>query len=326
MLRLPLHLTCAVVSLFSAACAMSARAQSAGPSISPRPDPRQISTPEPLLHADSSLVLIPAHVTRPNGVPVTGLQKENFRIIENDVEQRITHFTQDDAPVSVGLLLDVSGSMRPKMTKAVEAAVAFFRTSNTQDEFSLIEFSDGAKLCIPFTRDVDEVAARIGHTHPFGQTALLDAVHLGLRSMKSAHNDRKALVILSDGGDNHSRHSATEIKNELYESDVQVFAMGVFDAVIGEQSPEEERNGPQLLDQLAEQSGGRHYRIRNVSDLPAISAKIGNELRNEYLLGYYPEQMQRDGRFHAVTLQLQGLESPLDLKTSYRRGYHAPAE
>lgn len=326
MIRLPQHLTWAVVSLSLAMSVISARAQSAGPAIVPRPDPRQISTPAPVLHADSSLVLIPAHVTRPNGVPVTGLQKENFRITENDVEQRITHFTQDDAPVSVGLLLDVSGSMRPKMTKAVEAAAAFFRTSNTQDEFSLIEFSDGAKLCIPFTRDVDQVTARIGHTHPFGQTALLDAVHLALRSMKSAHNDRKALVILSDGGDNHSRHSATEIKYELLESDVQVFAMGVFDSELGERTPEEERNGPQLLDQLAEQSGGRHYRIENVGDLPAISAKIGSELRNEYLLGYYPDQMRRDGKYHAITLQLQGPELTPNLRTSYRRGYHAPTE
>ncbi len=323
MIRLPLHLTCAVVSLFSV---LVCRAQSPVASIVPRPDPRQISTPAPVLHADSSLVIIPAHVTRPNGVPVTGLQKDNFRITENQVEQRITHFTQDDAPVSVGLLLDVSGSMRPKMTKAVEAASAFFRTSNAQDEFSLIEFSDRAKLCIPFTLDVDEVTARIGRTHPFGQTALLDAVHLALQGMKQAKNDRKALVILSDGGDNHSRRSAAEIKNELFESDVQVFAMGIFDAALGEAAPDEEKNGPQLLDQLAEQSGGRHYRIQNLNDLPAISAKIGNELRNEYLLGYYPGQMQRDGRYHAVTLQLQGLAPTPELKTTYRRGYHAPAQ
>ncbi len=327
MLRLPLFVTCAAISLCSLLPQISVRAQTPVlASITPRPDPRPMSAPAPVLRAESSLVLIPAHVSRSNGTTVTGLRKTNFQIMENEVEQRITHFTEDDAPVSVGLLLDVSGSMRPNMTKAVEAAAAFFRTSNTQDEYSLIEFSDRAKLCIPFTRDVDDVTARIGRTHPFGRTALLDAVHLALRSMKQARNDRKALVIFSDGGDNQSRHSAAEIKNELLESDVQVFAMGIFASDLSEGAPEEEKNGPRLLDQLAEQSGGRHYRIQNVQDLPVISAKIGNELRNEYLLGYYPAQVERDGKYHAVTLKLQGPEAAPDLRTSYRRGYRAPAE
>ncbi len=295
----------------------------ASPTLSPRSKPGSADTAEPVLHTDSSLVLIPVHVTRADGAPITNLQKSHFRVTENDVEQIITHFSQDDAPVSVGLLLDISGSMRPKMAKAVEAAEAFFRTSNPQDEFSLIEFSDSAKLCIPFTVDVNDVTDRIERTRPFGRTALLDAVHLCLRSMKQARHERKAIVIVSDGGDNWSRHSAREIKNELLESDVQVYAMGIYGLDTGK-STAEEKNGPQLLDELAEQSGGRHYRVDNLKDLPAISARIGNELRNEYLIGYYPNPCPHNGKYHPVQVKVNDPDLTVQLRTSYRRGYYAP--
>jgi VWFA-related protein len=279
---------------------------------------------QPTLRADSSLVLIPTHVTEVSGSSVTNLRKENFRIFEDQVEQTVSYFTRDDAPVSVGLLFDVSGSMRNKMHTACEAVASFFTTSNREDEFFLIEFGERAKLVAPFTGDSGELYDIIAHTKPWGRTALLDAVHLGLKHMAQARNPRKAIVIISDGGDNRSRHSVREIKNAVLESDVQVYAMGIFDREEAANAPGEERNGPRLLDELAEQSGGRHYALDNLSDLPAISAKIGNELRNEYLLGYYPNHFSRDGKYHQIKVQL--VSGSPDLRTYYRRGYHAPTQ
>ncbi len=163
------------------------------------------------------------------GTPITDLHKEDFKVFEDGVEQPITNFSQEDAPLSIGLLFDISGSMRNKIKKATEAAAAFFKTSNPQDEFFLIEFSDRPKLTVPFTSDPDEVYDRIAHTKPFGRTSLLDAIHMAMGEMKHARNTRKALIIVSDGGDNRSRHTEREIKNAMLESDLQVYAMGIFD-------------------------------------------------------------------------------------------------
>src|SRR5271165_1926868 len=159
------------------------------------------------LRVDSSLVLIPVHVTNAIGTPVTDLTPENFRILEENREQKITVFAKDDAPVSIGLLLDSSGSMQNKMKRASEAAATFFKTSNDQDEYFLIEFNEKPKLTVPFTFDSDLVYRRITRSHPFGRTSLLDAIHMAMVNMKSARTLRKAIVIFSDGGDNRSRHT-----------------------------------------------------------------------------------------------------------------------
>lgn len=284
------------------------------------------AAPDVALRADSSLVVIPAHVTTLTGASVTTLHKEDFRVLENDTEQTIASFAQEDAPVSIGFLFDASGSMLAKMPKALEAAAALFKTANEDDEFFLIQFSNGAKMSVPYTRDSGELYDQMSHIRPFGMTALLDAIHLGLTQMKKAHHLRKALVILSDGGDNWSRHTAREVKRELQESDVQVYAMGIFDRNLSKRDPEEERNGPRLLSELAEQSGGREYPVDNLAELPAISARLGNELRNQYLLGYYPTGLARDGKFHEVTVKLTNAGDRPMFRTYYRRGYYAPTE
>jgi Ca-activated chloride channel homolog len=275
-----------------------------------------------VLRSDSSLVIIPAHVTTDAGFSVTSLAKENFRLVEDNIEQPIVHFDQDDAPVSIGLLFDKSGSMRDKMQKAAEAVSEFFKTANPDDEFFLVEFSDRAKLVVPFTPDAGLLFNFISHTKPFGMTSLLDAIHLSLAQMKKARNSRKAIVIISDGGDNWSRHSAREIRNNLLESDVQLYAMGIFDRGYSKRKEPETRNGPALLDELARQTGGRNYPIDDLNDLPAISAKIGNDLRNEYLLGYYPASI-RDGKYHQVKVSLSPPGDMPALRAYYRKGYYA---
>jgi VWFA-related protein len=294
--------------------------------IQPRPRPRTAEfRPEPLLRIDSSLVLIPVQVTTAIGATVMGLERENFRVVEDRVDQTISTFLTEDAPVSIGFLFDTSGSMRWKMNKAAEAAAEFFRTANPEDEFFLVEFNDKARLISPFTRDCEALYQQIAHVRAVGRTTLFDAIALGLAEMKKAKYVRKALVILSDGGDNWSRRSAREIRAALAESDVQVYAMGIFDEDLSKRHPEEERNGPRLLDELTKLTGGWHYPVPTLDDLPDISARIGREMRNQYLLGYYSTNRAKDGKYRQVVVKLDAPEAR-DLRTFYRRGYYAPAD
>lgn len=294
--------------------------------IVPRPQPGRAadaSMLHPDLRVDVPLVLIPVQVTTPLGVSITDLKQGNFRVFEDGVEQAITQFAQEDAPLSIGLVFDSSSSMRNKLRKSMEAAAAFFKTANSEDEFFLVEFNERAKLAVPFTRDSDEIFKRILHAWPFGRTSLLDAIHLGLVQMKKARHPRKAIVILSDGGDNCSRYTAGEIKDAVRESDVQVYAMGIFDSEETPKRTAEEQNGPHLLDQLAEATGGSHYPVRNLNDLPGICARIGGELRNQYLLGYSPSFPRNDGKYRQVKVTiLPPADTPL-LKANYRPGYYA---
>jgi Ca-activated chloride channel homolog len=298
------------------AVAVVARAETAHLDDGPAP------TPSPLLRVDTSLVLIPVTVTDTFGAPVTGLNHESFRVFEDKVEQKIAAVYTEDAPVSVGLLFDSSGSMRTKWRKATEAAAAFFRTTGDQDEFFLIEFNDRAKLVLPFTPDAGEVRAQIARSKPSGRTSLIDAIYLAVAQMKHARYPRRALVIVSDGGDNWSRHSVREMKDALIESGVQVYAMGIFDGDYEHNHPVEERDGPELLDEITALSGGRDFRIDSADDLPAISERLGRQLRSQYLLGYYSTDPTRDGRYRQVQVKLT-LPNALDLRTTYRRGYYS---
>lgn len=292
----------------------------------PRPVPSEDAERErPLLRVDSSLVLIPAHVTNALGASVTGLNRESFRVFEDGAEQAVRAFFTEDAPLSIGILFDDSGSMQSKMKKAAEAADTFFREANPQDEYFLVRFNDRARLVVPFTSEPAEVYKRIRAMRPFGRTSLLDAVYLALQQMKHARYSRKALVIVSDGGDNWSRHSRGEVIDAVLESDVQIYAMGIFGANLNGSAPLEERNGPRLLDELSAQSGGRHFPVRSLDDLPSISERISRDLHSQYLLGYMSTNKACDGKYRQVKVKLE-VPDRQDLRISYRRGYYAPSE
>jgi Ca-activated chloride channel family protein len=286
-------------------------------------DPRLQTDPRPDLRVDVPLVLIPAQVTTPRGTPVTTLNQENFRLFEDEAEQKITHFASEDAPLSIGLLFDASGSMRDKMRKSLEAATEFFKTSGSEDQFFLVEFNERPKLTVPFTRRSDEIYRRLLRTRPVGRTSLLDAIHLALLQMKDAPNPRKAIVILSDGGDNHSRYTESEIKGALQEADVLVYAMGIFKSGDPAKLPREERSGPRLLAELAEQTGGQNFPVENLDDLPGVCERIGAALHNQYLLGYYPANPARDGKYHRVKVVLQAPPNMPPLTVYHRLGYSA---
>lgn len=275
------------------------------------------------LRVDVPLVLIPVHVTTPLGTSVTTLKQENFRLFEDNVEQTIRAFAQEDAPVSIGLLFDMSGSMRNKMRKSVDAAAEFFKSANSEDEFFLIQFNERAKLAVPFTTDADEVYQRLARAKPSGRTALFDAINVALAEMKKARNLRKALVILSDGGDNHSRHTERQIKEALREEDVQIYSMGIFEADDSKLSPEE-KNGPQVLEELAAETGGRNFTVDKLDDLAGVCVQISRELRTQYLLGYSPQNAVRDGKYRRVKVSLVETETFPPLRPYYRLGYTAP--
>jgi Ca-activated chloride channel family protein len=284
----------------------------------------QALMPKADIRVDSALVLVPAQVTNVLGAPITDLRREDFQVFEDGVEQPITNFAREDAPLSIGLLFDISGSMRNKINKATEAAAAFFKTSNPQDEFFLIEFSDRPKLAVHFTSDPEEIYDRIAHTKPFGRTSLLDAIHLAMGTMKQARNTRKALVIVSDGGDNRSRHTEREIKSAMLESDLQVYAMGIYDSEDAPKHSIEEQNGPKLLSELADESGGRAYTVASLNDLPTISAHIGDQLRNQYLLGYSPLNGARDGKYRIIQVRVSSQAKAPDWRVYFRHGYYSP--
>lgn len=290
------------------------------------PSPAELETHEAHLRIDASLVLIPVQVSTDLGAPVTKLTKDNFRILEDGVEQKITHFSMDDAPISIGVVFDSSGSMQNKMHKSLEAAANFFKTANPEDEFFLVDFNERPRLVIGFTPDSGEVYRHISRTKPFGRTSLFDAIAMAVGQMKLAKHQRKAIVIVSDGGDNRSRTTYHAIRNLMREADVQMYSMGIFDPTDSPKRPKEEQEGPRLLDDLTELTGGRNYRVDNLDDLPEISARIGKLLRNEYVIGYNPAREDRDGKYRKVKLSVVGTGELSPLRVQYRTGYYAPAQ
>ena len=273
----------------------------------------------------STLVLINVSVTDPLNRFVTGLERDNFRLFEDKREQDISAFSSEDAPISIGLVFDTSGSMGSKLQKSREAAADFFQTANPEDEFFLVRFNDRPELAVAFTKDTDQIQSALTFTQSKGRTALLDGVYLAMNQMKKAKNPRKALLIISDGGDNSSRYTESEIKNAVREGDVQIFAIGIFEPTASRGRTPEEAMGPGLLNDLAEQTGGRAYAVENPSELPDIAAKIGVELRNQYILGYTPRNQERDGKYRRVQVKLVQPRGLPPLRAIFRLGYYAPS-
>jgi VWFA-related protein len=295
--------------------------------IEPRPKPAGENTapaPKANIRVDTTMVLIPVTVTTPLGQFVTGMERENFRIYEEKVEQNIAHFASEDAPLSVGLVFDASGSMGSKLSKSREAAAQFFKTANPEDEFFLVQFADRPELVVPFTHSVEEIQNRLTFTQSKGKTALLDGLYTALNHMKKAKNPRKAIIILSDGGDNSSRYTESEVKNLVREADVQIYAIGIFEPISARGRTAEELSGPSLLNDVAEQTGGRHFPVENIGELPDVAAKIGIELRNQYVIGYAPTNQDRDGKYRRVQVKLVQPRGLPPLRAFWRLGYYAP--
>jgi Ca-activated chloride channel homolog len=270
-----------------------------------------------------SLVLVPVTVTDPMDRIVTGLNRQDFEILDGKAPQEIKHFSRQDAPVSVGVVLDCSGSMKTKIERAREAVMAFLQTGNPEDEFFLITFADRPEEISNFGDSIEDMQSHLATTIPKGRTALLDAVYLGLTKMRQAKYQKKALLIISDGGDNHSRYSEGELKSLTREADVIIYAVGTYDHHFNTM---EEALGPSLLSEISTLTGGRAFTVDNPNDLPAIARRIGVELRDQYLLGYRPPAERRDGRFHKIKVRMRVRKNLPRLTVYSKNGYYAPAE
>jgi VWFA-related protein len=277
-------------------------------SIIPRA-PRK-SGPRSDIRLDVKMVLVPVSVTDLSDHPVNNLPAEAFRLLEDNVEQKIVSFWREEAPVSAGFVFDASGSMQKRIENSVAAVKQFLDTNIPGDEFFLVRFSDRPALVTGFTPDAGEILKSLSFVHAEGWTSLFDAIYLAVRQMKSAKNPRRALFILSDGSDNNSRYTESEVKNLVRESDVRIFAIGLFER-------------PRFLEKLAAETGGKAYWVHRLRDLPAVVEKLSIEFRSNYVLGYSSNHLQNDGKYRKVTVELlRSLLAPL--RISWRHGYYAP--
>jgi Ca-activated chloride channel homolog len=291
--------------------------------IQPRPKPgtkKSVDTePTPSLRIDTNLVQVPVTVTDRLGRPVVGLEKENFHVLDNRVEQKIVRFAMDDEAVAVGFIFDISGSIGKMLHQYQLAAHEFFKTAEAADEFFLVEFESAPKLVVPLTKSAGDIQHEIMMTRSKGMTALLDAVYLAANEIRKSKLSKKALILISDGGENHSRYNFAEVQNALRETDALLYSIGPSpDSTWGD-------NNGGLMKHLAEITGGRLLEM-GTGDLADLSQKIIIDLRNRYVLYYSPQDRTRDGRFHRIEVQLAPPRGLGKLTPHWRSGYYAPSE
>ncbi len=330
---MPLFLVLITAGIFCAVPAVRGQSPVDDVHISPRIQPppaveKQIVDPSLRTHTkplkvDVDLVLVPVTITDPMNRLVTGLDKENFTLFEGKDRQEIRHFSSEDAPVSLGVIFDMSGSMSSKIERAREAVIEFFKAANPQDEFFMITFADKPEEISDFTQSIEDIQGKLVYTIPKGRTALLDAIYLGVSKMRQAKYPKKALLIISDGGDNHSRYTEGEIKSVVKEADLLIYAIGIYDRYM---STPEEQLGPALLSDLTELTGGRAFTIDNPNDLADVATKIGIELRNQYVLGYRPKNPAHDGKWRKIKVKLLPPKGLPPLRVYAKTGYYAPTE
>lgn len=272
-----------------------------------------------------NVVLVPVVVTDAMNRPIVGLEKKNFILSENDEQREIEYFSTEDSPISVGLLLDLSGSMKDKFNAEREAVTEFFRNANPQDDYFVITFSSRPKLLSVGTQSIDEIQSSLGTAIPDGKTAMLDAISIAMTRMRSAKYKRRALLIVSDGGDNSSRISFRNIKRLVRDSDVDVYAIGLFDTAFFKTF--EELMGKTWLNEITDETGGRTIKVDSFKKIPETAATISRLLRNEYVLGYRPNNALPDGKRRRIKVQTINPSSQrTQLQAHYKRGYVVPKE
>jgi Ca-activated chloride channel homolog len=296
--------------------------------ITPRPTGIEVATASPgpkldVIRARAELVTVPVTITDNLNRPIIGLGENNFQLFENKKPQQIKNFSSEDAPISIGILLDTSHSMSSKMERAREAVQQFCEASNPADEFFLINFADDPRLAADFTERPEEIENALLTVQARGRTSLLDAIYMGIRKMKAARYTRRALLIISDGGDNHSRYNDHDVKRAIKEADVLIYSVGTFDRYA---STQEELLGPELLRSISEVTGGDSFTLTNVAELPQVARSISTRLRHQYMLTYRPESPVRDGKWHKISVKLRLPRKWALLRISARTGYYAEAE
>ena len=315
--------------LLTLAITPSSRSQSNGPiQVAPRGESME-GTPGDTrikpLRINVNVVLVPVMVTDAMNHPVTGLEKKNFVLSENDEQKEIQYFSTEDSPISVGLLVDVSKSMTDKVDAEREAISEFFKNANSEDDYFVVAFSSHPEMLTEVTQSIGTIQAKLGAVVPNGSTAMLDAISVAMTRMRSAKYKRRALLIISDGGDNNSHHKYREIKSLVRDSDVEVYAIGLFDTTFFKTY--EEFMGKKWLSEITDATGGRTVTVDNVSKMGEAAAAISTEMRSQYVLGYRPSQVESDGKRRQIKVQV--INPPMrdvQLQAYYKRGYVIPKE
>jgi VWFA-related protein len=285
-----------------------------------RPAAKEPSMPSADLRVDTNLVLVPTTVNDDFNRPVTGLEKENFRVLDNKIEQPITSFSSDDEPIALGFIFDTSGSMGGLLPQGRAAAAEFLKTANPEDEFFLVEFDNRPRLVIPLSPNTSDIGLEVAMTKSGGSTALIDGLFMGIHEIHKSKKAKKALVLISDGGENHSRYSPGEINNVIKESDVLIYTV----VIAGGFNPDSAA-GLEMMNWIAEMSGA-HMFSAGGSALQDIAEKIGIELRNRYVLGYSPQDKKRDGKYHKIEVKVVPPRGLPKLRAHWRTGYYAPSD
>lgn len=289
-------------------------------------EPRQPENPQraggQTLKVDVDLVMVNATVTDPYNRYVTGLEKENFQVWEDKVEQDLVYFSSEDVPVSLGIIFDVSGSMKEKLSVARDAAVTFLKAGNPDDEYFLIEFANKPQISEDFTTDISRLQNHLIFTPAKGMTAMYDAVYLGLEKLKEGSNPKKSLLLITDGEDNRSRYTFSNVKEFVKEQDVQIYAIGIVSSANSNLGVG--RTGRTLIEELVDITGGRAFFPDSVYELEDICTKIAVELKNQYVIGYASTNPAKDGKWRKLRLKVKEPEGLPRLSVRYKQGYYAP--
>ncbi|HEV8525588.1 MAG TPA: VWA domain-containing protein [Terriglobales bacterium] len=290
-----------------------ARPQESSPSKSSQGDEYTITV-------NVNLVVLHATVQNHKGIPVSGLDKDDFQVYEDGVLQEIKHFSHKDIPVTVGLVIDSSGSMRPKRPEVIAAAVAFARSSNPKDQMFVVSFNENVSFGLPdntpFTDRVTELKVALSRIAANGMTALYDAVAAALEHLKKGNRDKKVLIVVSDGGDNASKHSLAQIVAMAGHPDPIIYTIGLFDEEDGDRNP-------QALKQLAKDTGGEAFFPQSVREVVPICERIAGDIRNQYTIGYVPTNRRQDGIYRAIQVKA-GAPGRGRLLVRTRTGYYPP--
>jgi Ca-activated chloride channel homolog len=271
-------------------------------------------------HTDASLVLVPVTVTDRNGAIVNGLPRDAFTVRENGVEQAIRSFSIEEDPVSIGVVFDTSGSMKESLGGARESLRALMASANPEDEAFLETVSTRPQSVLGFTNDVGELLSEVAFDRGRGDTALVDTVWQSLDHMHSAANPRKALIVISDGMDNHSRHTLGELLERAMETDLQIYTISIFNPPSNKKPSQmtEEQHGLLLMQELADRTGGLQFMVRSNEDMQQAATRVGAALRNRYSIGYIPDSGDRSGQWRKIQVKVARAGLKAHARTGYR--------
>jgi Ca-activated chloride channel family protein len=273
------------------------------------------------LRADVDVVLVPVTVTDPMNRPVLGLQRQDFKVYENNAPQQVQYFSAEEAPISVGLLLDTSKSMINKFVTERAAAQEFFKNANPQDDYFVITFADRPRLLTTSITSIEDMQETLAAGTPDGHTALLDAIYMAIARMRSARYERRALLIISDGADNHSRYGLKEVRKLVEEANVDVYAIGIFDSMLFRSF--EELMGRRWLAEITDVTGGHTVAADSLGKVPELAAAVSRQMRNQYVLGYRPQNVSRDGKWRKIKVHVAPAAGTTRVQTHYKKGYLA---